>query len=286
MNNLAIVLEEQGKVKEAEQMHRRTLLLKEKVLGKEHPNTLMSMSNLAVALNGQGNHAEADAIYRGTLSTREKVLGKEHPETLRSMNQVAMVLTRQKKFREAEELYRETLALREMVLGPEHPDTLTSVQGIGFVLQQQGDYKIPYYLTNKLTRALQRLSGQIIQRRRNALTGTILSRIWLREGYPMRATYHFQRTLKETRTIPLIQINMGCHLTPTTIHVPRKRRTDCDQVRGNTYHLNASSEAWKLPCTLGTQILRFVPRSPLLAMRGTEASTQYSLGGAPETLRH
>ena len=47
MNNLALVLSDQGKYEEAEEMHRQTLGLSETVLGKEHPDTLTSMNNLA-----------------------------------------------------------------------------------------------------------------------------------------------------------------------------------------------------------------------------------------------
>jgi hypothetical protein len=48
MNNLAIVLDCQGKYRAAEEMHRWTL--NEKVLGLEHANTLTSMNNLAECL--------------------------------------------------------------------------------------------------------------------------------------------------------------------------------------------------------------------------------------------
>ena len=41
-NNLAWVLDSQGKYIAAEEMHRRTLELRVKVLGLEHPDTLMS----------------------------------------------------------------------------------------------------------------------------------------------------------------------------------------------------------------------------------------------------
>jgi hypothetical protein len=47
MNNLATVLESQGKYEEAEAIHRQTLERTEKVLGHEHPDTLTSMGNLA-----------------------------------------------------------------------------------------------------------------------------------------------------------------------------------------------------------------------------------------------
>ena len=41
----------QGRYAEAEVMNRQTLQLRETVLGKEHPDTLMSMNNLASSLH-------------------------------------------------------------------------------------------------------------------------------------------------------------------------------------------------------------------------------------------
>ncbi len=56
MNNLAGVLDSQGKYEEAESMNRQTLARREKVLGEEHPNTLTSMNNLALVLDSQGKY--------------------------------------------------------------------------------------------------------------------------------------------------------------------------------------------------------------------------------------
>ncbi|OLN92208.1 Kinesin light chain 3 [Colletotrichum chlorophyti] len=50
INNLAIVLESQGKYEEAEQMYRQTLKLKEKVLGPDHPSTLVTKRNVQDSL--------------------------------------------------------------------------------------------------------------------------------------------------------------------------------------------------------------------------------------------
>jgi hypothetical protein len=52
--NLADVLSNRGKYKEAEEMHRQSLGLRETVLGKEHPSTLTSTNNLASVLRDQG----------------------------------------------------------------------------------------------------------------------------------------------------------------------------------------------------------------------------------------
>ena len=54
MNNLALVLDSQGKYEEAEEIHRAILELKEKVLGRENPSTFDSMNNLALVFRRQG----------------------------------------------------------------------------------------------------------------------------------------------------------------------------------------------------------------------------------------
>jgi hypothetical protein len=45
-HNLALVLRNQGKYEEVEEMHRHTRRLYETVLDKEHPHTLTSMASL------------------------------------------------------------------------------------------------------------------------------------------------------------------------------------------------------------------------------------------------
>ena len=113
----------------------------EKMLGKEHPDTLASMNDLAEVLSSQGNYEEAGQIHRQALALREKVLDKEHPLTLTSMNNLAGVLSSQGNYEEAEQIHRQALALMEKVLGKEHPDTLTSMNNLVLVLSSQGNYE-------------------------------------------------------------------------------------------------------------------------------------------------
>jgi hypothetical protein len=47
-------------------MHRRTLELRRKVSGPEHPRTLTSMNELAAVLS-QGRYADAERMCRQTL---------------------------------------------------------------------------------------------------------------------------------------------------------------------------------------------------------------------------
>lgn len=129
-----------GAYKEAEAMHRRALEEREKVLGREHPDTLASIDNLGLVLSRQGKYKEAEAMHRQVLEVRESVLRYEHPSTLTSIDNLGLVLSSQGKYEEAETMHRRALGARENVLGLEHPDTLASVNNLSVVLSRKGKY--------------------------------------------------------------------------------------------------------------------------------------------------
>lgn len=134
-NDLAVALRQIGRQTEAVKLHREVLEGKEKVLGKEHPNTLTSVNNLAVLLRQQGDYKTAEEMFRQALEGWEKMLGKEHPNTLLSVSNLAGLLRDQGDYKTAEELYRQALESMENVLGKEHPDTLTSINNLALVLR-------------------------------------------------------------------------------------------------------------------------------------------------------
>jgi tetratricopeptide (TPR) repeat protein len=81
-----------GKYPEAKQRYRQVLELKEKVLGKDHLDTLKITNQLATSLCHQGKYIEGEPMFRQSLQTQETVLGKDHPDTLVSMNNFALLL--------------------------------------------------------------------------------------------------------------------------------------------------------------------------------------------------
>ena len=130
-----------GQYEKSERWYRRSLDVRLKQFGPEHPDTLRSMNNLAMVLDGQGKYEAAEAMHRQTLELREKVLGPEQLDTLRSMNNLAVVLEGQGKYEAAETMHRRTLELSEKVLSPEHPHTLTSMNNLATMLEDQGKYE-------------------------------------------------------------------------------------------------------------------------------------------------
>ena len=64
----------QGKLEEAERLHRDVLNRQREVLGEMHPNTLASSNNLAECLRAQGKLEEAELLHRDVLN-RQRTLG-------------------------------------------------------------------------------------------------------------------------------------------------------------------------------------------------------------------
>jgi tetratricopeptide (TPR) repeat protein len=65
--------------------------IREKVLGKEHPDYAASLNNLANLYRDKGDYDKAEPLYLEAKSIREKVLGKEHPDYATSMDNLAIL---------------------------------------------------------------------------------------------------------------------------------------------------------------------------------------------------
>ncbi|KAJ6014714.1 TPR-like protein [Penicillium herquei] len=148
-----------GKYDDAEVMCRRALQAREKILGKEHPDTLISINDLGLVLERQGRYEEAEAIHQCALQAREKILGQEHPDTLISINDLAIVLERQGRFKEAVFMHQRVLQGKEKILGPEHLETLNSINNLGVVLERQGRFKEAESMHQRVLRGREKILG-------------------------------------------------------------------------------------------------------------------------------
>lgn len=133
-------LERDGKWDKAEFMFRNAVKGFERTLGRNHLNTLNSLSRLGSVVYAQDKYNEAERIDREVLEKRRRIFGAEHLDTFISLNNISSVLWSQGKCDEAEKIDREVLKKREKVLGADHPDTLVSLSNIGSVLWYQEKY--------------------------------------------------------------------------------------------------------------------------------------------------
>ena len=137
---LANALRSHGQFAAAEAMLREGLEVAKRVLGPEHPNTLMIAMNLGNTLASQRHRAAAAAMLRETLEMRKRVLGWEHPDTLTTAMNLGSLLRDQGQYAEAEAMLRETLRVGSRVLGPENRKLLVTAMNLGCVLIDQGQH--------------------------------------------------------------------------------------------------------------------------------------------------
>ncbi len=93
-------------------LYKRSLAIREKALGPEHPNVAQSLNNLALLYDAQGKYAEAEPLYKRALAIYEKVLGPEHPHVAASLNNLAELYRVQDKYAEAGKLEARAKAIQ------------------------------------------------------------------------------------------------------------------------------------------------------------------------------
>ena len=117
-------LYDEDKYDEALPTFRRVLEERERVLGEENRDTLITGHLLAFILHGLQKFDEALPTCRRVLEARKRVLGEDHRETLETGNLLAVILHGLQKDDEALPTCRRVLETRKRVLGEDHHDTL------------------------------------------------------------------------------------------------------------------------------------------------------------------
>lgn len=125
LNNQVIELYQQGLYREAIPLAERTLAIREKVLGPEHPDVATSLNNLASLYHDLGDYSRAEPLHQRVLAIREKVLGPEHPQVATSLNNLALLYLEAGRMEEAFKIFKKQDA----------------AWGLGRYYLAKGDYK-------------------------------------------------------------------------------------------------------------------------------------------------
>jgi hypothetical protein len=99
--------------------------MRQRILGPEHPHTLISMGNLGSTYSNQGKWKKAEMLQTQVLEMTQRILGPEHPDTLTSMQYLGLTYSNQGKWKEAEMLQAPVLEMKQRILkghlAPEPP---------------------------------------------------------------------------------------------------------------------------------------------------------------------
>ena len=118
----------------------KALDIRLRILGPQHPDTLLTMRHLAATLGDNGEFAEAEKINRQLLAIQKRVLASKDPERIKTMNNLAAALRGLGRYEEAELLLRQTVDDARKELGPDHPLTLNIASHLSEILTEEKKY--------------------------------------------------------------------------------------------------------------------------------------------------
>ncbi len=177
MDNLAAVLDDTGKVAEAEALYREALDRSRRVLGSKHEETQRLQSNLGKLLRDHGRSAEAEPLWRDALQYANEVFGENDPVTIGLLNNLSVLLYTKGQFAEAEPLARDALKRGRLALGDDHPDTINMINNLAALLVDKHELADGGNLYTEGLERSRRVMGEdhpLTQRMRNNLGAVLL----------------------------------------------------------------------------------------------------------------
>ena len=138
LNDLGCVFELQGRKDQAAASHEKSLRLKEKALGREHPDVGISEVNLAIALKDLGRHQDALTHIDRAISLMQAGLGAGHPDLAIAFLNRGEILHMLGRYADGRESLDRARAIWEGELGGENLNLGYALTGIGISYLAEG----------------------------------------------------------------------------------------------------------------------------------------------------
>jgi tetratricopeptide (TPR) repeat protein len=125
----------------------KSLAIRLKTLGVEHPDVAMSYNNIGILYRHKVEYDKALEFYEKSLEVRLKTFGGEHPTVALSYINIGDIYQNICEYDKALEYYEKSLMIHLKTYGGEHPDVAMSYNNIGEICQNKGYYDkaLEYY---------------------------------------------------------------------------------------------------------------------------------------------
>ena len=137
LNDLAVLLEAEGKTEGVEELYDEALKITRRIRGGQHTEVAGYLGNKGSWLGAQGRYEEATACLDEALAIKRKVLGDRHPSVAYTLYKIADLLAAQGRFARAEPPAREAVAILREKLPAGHWRIAWADSILGSVLSGQ-----------------------------------------------------------------------------------------------------------------------------------------------------
>jgi len=131
-NNLAAAYHWVGRLGEAIRLYEQNVAVQERVLGPEHPDTLLSRNNLASGYVSAGRPREAIRLHEQNIADSARLLGPDARQTLVWRSNLAYAYLSARRPFKAVWLYGQILDDSERLLGPDDHETLQARSSLAY----------------------------------------------------------------------------------------------------------------------------------------------------------
>jgi tetratricopeptide (TPR) repeat protein len=159
LNQTGYYLIERARYEEAKPLFRRALLIIERELGRDHPETLRTRHSIARWTAEVGDAREALRLFHELLPAQVKAQGLTHPDTLLTRHSIAYWTGEAGDLRTALRLCRNLLENQKSALGPDHPATLITRRNIARWTGESGNAREALDLFRELLPAQEQVQG-------------------------------------------------------------------------------------------------------------------------------
>ncbi|MGC9501803.1 tetratricopeptide repeat protein [Streptomyces sp. WG7] len=131
----------------------------ERILGADHPDTLVARNNLGVSYRQACRADEAIGSLEQVVAARERLLGPDHPDTDTARANLVVAYDESGRTEDAIDLQERVVADRERLLGPDHPDTIAARADLADLYLDDANFPYATKTLAQVVAARERLLG-------------------------------------------------------------------------------------------------------------------------------
>ncbi len=160
LHALGLTYEMTHRPKEAIAPFTEALQLRERILGRDHPETLATRVNLAYVTAETGSPAAAESILRAAVSANRRVFSENHPLVAQTLNVLANVLIMLGKFDEADGALQEALGIARRTTSADSPQIDAALGSLAMLSYRRGDFSLAGDYTRQTLEMRVRRNGE------------------------------------------------------------------------------------------------------------------------------
>jgi tetratricopeptide (TPR) repeat protein len=139
-HNLGGIEHARGRHAAGEPYARRSVELRERVLGPDHLAVAADIAALAALVQEQGRLDEAERLYRRAMTIQEAELGPDHYELAVNCNNLGALNAARGEPETAQRFYERAVRIKRTLLGDDHPDLAMTLHNLGVLHARVGDH--------------------------------------------------------------------------------------------------------------------------------------------------